>query len=193
MINLHIEVETVEEFFDTLQKLLAGTAMPSPAPVAEKPDNVVPMTPKKGKNKTSAVGQQGVADAASTETVDSNAASQETVDKLAENLEPETDAGDEDFSETTAEPEAPKVTLTQANTRKFAIRFVNACEAGDATKDPSIQAKRKEEFTKLLKVFGVAKFTEIPAEQWPAVVEYVNSERVKRKLPADEVKETDVD
>jgi hypothetical protein len=183
MISLTIECETTEDYFDTLQKLMAGTAMPNTAPVAEKTDNVVPMTPKKGKKETPKVVEP--------EAKVEPEVPQETVDKLAENLEPETE--EEDFSETTAEPEAPKVTLTQANTRKFAIRFVNACVAGDATKDPSIQAKRKEEFTALLKHFGVAKFTEIAAEQWTAVVEYVNSERAKRKLPADEVKETDVD
>lgn len=183
MISLQIECDTVEQYFDTLKELLAGTAMSTAAaPAAEKADNVVSMTTRKGKNKS--VAETKVDEPAQSE--------QAAVDKLAENLEPEIEVGDEDFSETT-EKEEPKVALTQANTRKFAIRFVNACIAGDATKDPSIQAKRKEEFTALLKVFGASKFTEIAAEQWPAVVEYVNAERAKRKLPADEVKETDVD
>ncbi len=177
-ISLQIDCESVEEYFDTLQKLMAGTAIPAgTAPAAENTGNVVAMTPKKGKKPTEVKTPEPETKA--------DEPTQETVDKLAENLE-----GDEDFSETTVEP---SVKLTQANTRKFAIRFVNACVAGDATKDPTIQVKRKEEFTNLLKHFSAAKFTEIPAEQWPAVVEHINAERAKRKLLADEVKETDVD
>lgn len=181
-ISLTIDCETTEEYFDTLQKLLAGTAISTTAPAAEKnTDNVVALS---GKRKPKAVDKTVEPEAKTEEPA------QAEVDKLAENLEPE---GDEDFSETTAEPEKeePKVKLTQDNVRALAIRFVNACIPGDAAKDVSLQGKRKEEFAALLKVFGVGKFTEIAAEQWPAVVEYVTKQRADRKLPADEVREAD--
>lgn len=177
MISLNIEVETVDELFDTLQKLLAGTAISTTAPAAsEETGKVIPMPTKgRGKNKPVETAKEEPKVEPQPEPDPEPEVEQTEVDELAESLE----------DETTKEPEGVK--LTQDNVRQFAVRYANACAPGDAAKDTSLQDKRRQAFAELTKTFGVAKFTEIPAEQWPAVVEYVNEQRKTRKLPADTV------
>ena len=178
MINLQIEADTVEELHETLRKLLGSAAAPAAAAPASNGDNVVAMPAKgKGKNKPTVV-----------ETV-----KEETkVDAEAQEPEPEVEQTEVDeladsLEEETKEPEAVK--LTQDNVRALAVRYANACAPGDAAKDTSLQDKRRVAFSKLTKHFGVAKFTEIPAEKWPAVVEYVNEQRKARKLSPDAITE----
>jgi len=182
MINLQIEAETVEELHETLRKLLGSAALPAVrgTAAAESENNVVAM-PTKGKGKTKPTvvetkpaENQGVVETNTVESVDDNAAPDQTeVDELAESLEEET--------------KAPEVKLTQDNVRALAVRYANACAPGDAAKDTSLQNTRREAFSELTKHFGVAKFTEIPAEKWPDVVEYVNEQRKARKLSADAI------
>ena len=178
MINLQIEAETVEELHETLRKLLGSTAAPAAAAPASNGDNVVamPTTGRKKKDapKIETVKEETKVDAEAQEPEPE--VEQTEVDELAESLEEET-----------KEPEAVK--LTQDNVRALAVRYANACAPGDAAKDTSLQDKRRVAFSELTKHFGVAKFTEIPAEKWPEVVEYVNEQRAKRKLSADAITE----
>ena len=174
MISLQIEVETVEEYFSTLQKLLGSTATP-PAHAAPSSENNVVTMPTKGKKKDAPKIVETVKEEPKVEDPEPEV-EQTEVDELAESLEEET-----------KEPEAVK--LTQDNVRALAVRYANACAPGDAAKDTSLQDKRRVAFSKLTKHFGVAKFTEIPAEKWPAVVEYVNEQRKARKLSPDAITE----
>ena len=177
MINLQIEAETVEELHETLRKLLGSAALPAVrgTAAAESENNVVAM-PTKGKGKTKpavveTVKEEPKVDAEAQEPEPE--VEQTEVDELAESLEEET--------------KAPEVKLTQDNVRALAVRYANACAPGDATKDTSLQNTRREAFSELTKHFGVAKFTEIPAEKWSDVVEYVNEQRKARKLSADAI------
>lgn len=177
MINLQIEAETVEELHETLRKLLGSTALPAAAP-ASNGDNVVAM-PTKGKGKTKP-------------TVVETVKEEPKVDAEAQEPEPEDTVGDYDAGEVdelAEKLEEPEVKLTQDNVRALAVRYANACAPGDAAKDTSLQDKRRVAFSKLTKHFGVAKFTEIPAEKWPEVVEYVNEQRKARKLSPDAITE----
>lgn len=175
MINLQIEAETVEELHETLRKLLGSTALPAAAP-ASNGDNVVAM-PTTGRKKKDAP------KIVETKTDDKPEPEPEIEDTVGDY-----DAGEVDeLAEKLEEPEAVK--LTQDNVRALAVRYANACAPGDAAKDTSLQDKRRVAFSKLTKHFGVAKFTEIPAEKWPAVVEYVNEQRKARKLSPDAITE----
>ena len=177
MINLQIEAETVEELHETLQKLLGSAAAPAAVTDAKGGDNVVAMPTKgKGKSRPAVVETKPTEEPKVEETEPEPEVEQTEVDELAESLEEET-----------KEPEAVK--LTQDNVRALAVRYANACAPGDAAKDTSLQDKRRVAFSELTKHFGVAKFTEIPAEKWPEVVEYVNEQRKARKLSADAITE----
>ena len=183
MINLQIEVETTKEYFDILSALLAGSpaigraVTTGPKEVVEE-NNVVAM-PTKGKGKTKPAVVETVKEEPK---VDDKPEPEPEIEDTVGDY----DAGEVDeLAEKLEEPETVK--LTQDNVRALAVRYANACAPGDAAKDTSLQNTRREAFSELTKHFGVAKFTEIPAEKWPDVVEYVNEQRKARKLSPDAI------
>lgn len=179
-ISIQIDCETVDEYFETLRKLAAGTTLDvgTTGPAAAVGDNVVAM-PTTGRKKKDTPKLVETKSEPQTEKPEPEPeVEQSEVDDLAEKLE---DGDDLEVKE----PEGPK--LTADNVRALAVRYANACAPGDAAKDPTLQDARRKAFAELTAHFGVQKFTEIAAERWPEVVAYVTEQRKARKLPTDAV------
>lgn len=180
MISLHIEAKSVEEYYDALQKLLAGAAMPgvNTQAIGQAGSNVVSMPsksrPRKAVDNTVSTKGDSLKDVSETPTEPE----QEEVDELAESLEPE-------------KTEAPKIALTNANVKALAIRYINDAIKGDAAKDPSIQDGRRALFAEVIAGAGVTtkKFSDIPDDKLADVVQYVTDKRAEKQLKVDEIRD----
>lgn len=173
-IRIEIVADSVDEYYDTLQRLLSGAALPA---VTKNEDNVVAM-PAKGRPRK-AVDNTKVEEKQPDPPADdkSEEPDQAEVDELAEQIEPA--------------PEKPKVELTNANVKALAIRYINDAVVGDAAKDPSIQDGRRKLFGEIIDATGVTdrKFSSIPDDKLQSVVEYIAEQRKVKKLAEDEVED----